>query len=106
VFTDGYPSEIEPVLALPAVRIATPSKPIADLLLMSRAGLIVTSAGSTFGYWAGFLADAPVLLHPDHLHAPLRPRTVNDTYFEGAAIGEPETWPETLINNIKNLRSA
>jgi hypothetical protein len=103
VFTDGYPSEIGPVLALPAVRLATPSTPIFDLLLMSRASLIVTSAGSTFGYWAGFLADAPVLLHPEHIHAPHRPKYINKRYFEGPAVGRCETWPNLLVANINDL---
>lgn len=104
VFTDGYASEIQPVLALPLVRMATSTTPIIDLLLMSRAQLIVTSAGSTFGYWAGFLADAPVILHPDHIHAPHRPRWINERYFEGPAAGSFETWPDLLARNIKDLR--
>ena len=103
VFSDGFASEIQSVLTLPAVRIATPSTPIADLLVMSRAGLIVTSAGSTFGYWAGFLADAPVILHPDHLHAPHRPKWINERYYEGPAVGPCETWPDLLAGNIKDL---
>lgn len=103
VFTDGYPSEIRSVLNLPAVLLATQSTPIVDLLLMSRAGLIVTSAGSTFGYWAGFLADAPVILHPDHIHAPHRPKWINERYFEGPAVGPCETWPDLLVRNIRDL---
>src|SRR5262249_50024039 len=103
VFTDGDPSEIKSVLGLPEVRIAPPDKPIVHLLLMSRAQLIVTSASSTFGYWAGFLADAPVILHPDHIHAPHRPTCINQKYFEGAAVGSFDAWPDLLAQNIKNI---
>jgi hypothetical protein len=104
VFTDGHPSEIEAVLALPAVQMAARDKPIVDLLLMSRAQLIITSASSTFGYWAGFLADCPVLLHPDHIHASLRPQSINDRFFEGPAVGPFEGWPDLLIRNVKQVR--
>jgi hypothetical protein len=104
VFTDGRPSDIQAVLDLPAVRIAPWDKPIVDLLSMSRAGLIIVSASSTFSYWAGFLSDGPVLLHPDHIHAPHRPSSVNSVSFEGPAVGSFETWPELLVSNLRSLR--
>jgi hypothetical protein len=106
IFTDGYASEIKSVLALPAVNVAPTQAPMADLLLMSRAAIVVTSAGSTFGYWAGFLADAPVILHPDHIHAPHRPKMINDRYYEGPAVGPYKTWPDLLVRNIKEISTS
>jgi hypothetical protein len=104
VFTDGRPAEMQSVLDLPSVRLAEGNKPIFDLLLMSRAHLIIVSASSTFGYWAGFLSDSPVLLHPDHIHASHRPGWINERYFEGAAVGPFETWPDLLVRNVGELR--
>ena len=104
VFTDGFHSEIGEVLSLPAVTVAPQNEAIVDLLLMSRAQLIITSAGSTFSYWAGFLADSPVLLHPEHIHASHRPQFINNLYYEGAATGEFENWPHLLIRNIKEIK--
>ena len=103
VFSDGHSSELHSVLGLPEVRLARTNKAIVDLLLISRAQLIVTSASSTFGYWAGFLADSPVILHPDHVHAPHRPVLINSKYFEGRALGPFESWPDLLIANIKEF---
>jgi len=104
VFTDGYASEIADVLALPCVRLAERNRPIVDLLLMSRAQLLIVSASSTFGYWSGFLSGGPIILHPEHIHASLRPQSINDEYFEGAAVGSCDAWPSLLIRNIQNLR--
>jgi hypothetical protein len=103
VFTDGQPAEIQPIVDLPSVRVAARNKPIFDLLLMSRAQLIIVSAASTFGYWAGFLSDSPVLLHPDHIHASHRPGWINERYFEGAAAGPFEKWPDLLVRNVRDL---
>ena len=93
----GAPEKFQSVLDLPSVRIAERNRPIFDLLQMSRAQLIIVSASSTFGYWAGFLSDSPVILHPDHIHASHRPAWINERYFEGAAMGPFEKWPEVLI---------
>jgi hypothetical protein len=68
IFSDGKDEELAPLLAIPGVQRADRNPDIVDLLLMAQSQLIICSAGSTFGYWAGFLADAPVLLHPDHIH--------------------------------------
>lgn len=103
LFSDGYDDELAALLAMPNVHRASSNPDIVDLLLLSRSRLIVASAGSTFGYWAGFLADAPLILHSDHIHAPIRPDDVNTRYFEGG-IGQPvEGWPALLKQNVRAL---
>jgi len=94
---------LQDILRLPDVCRATREADIVDLLLLARSRLLIASAGSTFSYWAGFLADAPVLLHPDHIHMPLRPSDVNQHYFEGGVRGPAETWPELLKQNIQAI---
>lgn len=103
IFSDGYDQDLADLLTMPNVRRASDNPDIVDLLLLSKSGLIVASAGSTFGYWAGFLADAPLILHPDHIHAPIRPGEVNARYFEGSPGPSVEGWPALLKQNIRAL---
>jgi hypothetical protein len=83
VFTDGHPHEFERLFSLPGVSLISGNRDIVDLLLLSRSSIIVASAGSTFSYWAGFLADAPFIDHPAHRHSAIRPSPVNGTWYEG-----------------------
>lgn len=62
VFTDATKNEILELLALPEVSLAAKNPDIIDLLLMSRSRFIVSSADSTFSYWAAFISEAFVIL--------------------------------------------
>lgn len=84
VFTDGYRSEFNLLPKLDNVNWVEGNSDIIDLLLLSKSKIIVTSAGSTFSYWAGFLSDSPIILHPDHIHQPLRFSEENGRFYEGA----------------------
>jgi hypothetical protein len=106
IFTDGHRSELAEILALPDVRLFTTGSDLVDLLLLSRSGLIIVSAGSSFSYWAGFLSDAPVLLHPDHLYKPHRTQAVNERLFEGGVGPDPSSWPPLLLDNIRELAAS
>jgi Glycosyl transferase family 11 len=100
VFTDGYKSEFKELFTLPAVNLMQGNKDIVDMLLLSKSRIIVTSAGSTFSYWAGFLSDAPVILHPDHIHNSLRSNDNGLQLYEGA-INKAHGM---LINSITQIR--
>lgn len=70
VFSDGYPEDI---LRLPNTTLVKGNPDIVDMIILSRSKVIIPSAGSTFSYWAAFLSDdAPVIMHPDHLHGSIR----------------------------------
>jgi hypothetical protein len=103
VFSDGHDDELAVLLAMPNVQRAASNPDIVDLLLLSKSKLIVASAGSTFGYWAGFLADAPLILHPDHVYAPIRPDDVNRQFFEGGPGQSAEAWPALLKQNVRAI---
>jgi hypothetical protein len=105
VFSDGAPADLEELLALPCVRLHQPEAAAIDLLLMSRSKIIVPSAGSTFGYWAAFLSEAAVLLHPQHIHAPIRPADVNSKFFEGPTPPAVAECPPLLRDNIRSTSS-
>jgi len=83
VFTDGYKHEFKYLFDMPAVVMAENNPDIVDMVLLSKSKFIITSASSTFSYWAGFLSDAPLIMHPDHIHQPLRPVQVKNELYEG-----------------------
>jgi glycosyl transferase family 11 len=83
VFTDGYEHELKELLSLEKVAIIQGNTDIVDLLLLSRSKIVVTSAGSTFSYWSGFLSNAPIIMHPDHIHESVRAKNDSVKYYEG-----------------------
>jgi hypothetical protein len=101
IFTDGYTQEFDSLLGLENVSVVEGNRDIVDLLLLSRSQVIVTSAGSTFSYWAAFLSNAPVVMHPDHIHKPLRPHTLGDAIYEGEFVNDNPV----LVSNIRSIRT-
>ena len=80
VFTDGFKDNLKGVFSLPNIHMALPDTDIGDLLHLSKSKIIVSSAGSTFSYWAGFLSNGALILHPDHIHKQIR---LENDFFEG-----------------------
>ncbi len=103
VVTDGTRKQLRELTALPNVYLGPRNSKIVDILMMASCRVLVPSAGSSFGYWAGFLGDCAVIMHPDHVHQPLRPSSVNERFFEGAVVGPPNRWPELLRRNIRSI---
>ena len=92
VFSDGSDAELAFVLTLPGVTRSQTTNDVVDLLLMSRARVIVPSAGSTFSEWAGFLSDAAIVRHPDHIHAPIRSPDLSSGAFEQPTPASQAEW--------------
>jgi hypothetical protein len=103
VFTDGHDHELREILEEANVKIIKGLPDIVDLLLMSKSRILMASASSTFSYWSGFLSDDIVLLHPDHIHQPLRDRETNFLRYEGPLFDSIEQWPDQLVQNLKTL---
>jgi len=100
VFSDGYEDEFNEVLALEEVSRFSPQEDVVDLLVMSKAEYIITSAGSTFSEWAGFLSNAVLILHPYHIHTRIRRE---EDLFEGAIEEFKEYYNNCgLAGKIKN----
>ncbi len=104
LFSDGRDADLAEILALPGVRRSTAPSDLVDLLLLARSRVILAAPGSSFGALAGFLADAPLLHHPDHYHAPCRPPAVAERWYEGPCAEDPAAWPPLLMENLKRLR--
>lgn len=99
IFTDGHKSELGSLLTLENTTLVQGNSDFEDLLLLSKSKIIVVSAGSTFGYWAGFISEAPIIMHPDHIHLPLRSKAMGMNIYEGAMNKNDEV----LIRNIEAI---
>jgi hypothetical protein len=105
IVTDGTAAQLQELLALPAVNLGPPNSKIVDILMMASAGVLVPSAGSTFGYWGGFLGDCALITHPSHTHGSIRPAECRDRFFEGPVSGPVEGWDARLKENISSIRA-
>jgi hypothetical protein len=63
VTSDGRPHELRALLELENVHLASTGSAIGDLLVLSRANLLLAS-GSSFSAWASYLGRMPTLSHP------------------------------------------
>lgn len=103
VFTDGYPDELREVLDLPGVSLVDTGSDIADLLLLSRSDVMVGS-NSSFAFWAAFLSERTVLMHPLHFWSPTRPDGINARAYEGRFTPDVHEWPEQLVHEVHAIR--
>lgn len=67
IFSDGYESELNWILKEENVFFYESINDIVDLYQMSKSKILITSAGSTYSYWAGFLGECQIIQHPDHV---------------------------------------
>ena len=104
VFSDGSESELKEVLQLPNVKLAEDDLDILQMLHLSKSKIIVLSAGSTFGQWAGFLSNAAIINHYQHFHSYIRPKSVNEKTFEGV-IDFNTPIDASLLKYLKKLNS-
>jgi glycosyl transferase family 11 len=96
VFSDGKKKELKSIFEMENVSLLEGNPDIVDLILLSKSKIIITSAASTFSYWAGFLSDAPIILHPGHINTRIRP---DKNLYEG----NMDSQNETLINYIRSI---
>jgi hypothetical protein len=66
IFSDGHESELKPLLKLNNTSVFKSINDLVDLYQMSKSKILITSAGSTYSYWAGFLGECEIVQHPDH----------------------------------------
>lgn len=102
IISDGNREQLSELLAIPGVELSGPQSKIVDILTMANSKILV-SAASTFGFWGGFLGQSALIMHPDHLHQPIRPADVNERHYEGPAVGPAEQWPALLQQAIRTL---
>jgi hypothetical protein len=63
VVTDGSAEDISELLLLPNTHFVRPGCAISDLLILSKAKVLLRSGGSSFSAWASFLGQMPTISH-------------------------------------------
>lgn len=101
--SDGNTEQLKDLLRISNVKMGPKNSKIVDILMMGKSKILVTSAGSTFGFWGGFLGDNALIIHRDHVHSSIRPDTVNNQYYEGPVSESVENWSKLLIDNIMSI---
>ncbi|MEO6707244.1 MAG: alpha-1,2-fucosyltransferase [Ginsengibacter sp.] len=99
VFTDGRKSELQQLFALENIFLSEGNDDLTDLLLLSKSEIVITSAGSTFSYWAAFISESIVLVHPTYINLKIRPVDDEGQLYEGAF----DEKNEFLIRKIQSI---
>lgn len=105
IFSDGYKTDLEPLLSLPDVFLFQSTNDLVDLLVFSSSKILVTSPGSSYSHWAAFISEGIVIHHPSTWVPQCRPEYVNSKRFEGK-LRVDGTFPEELIRQLKELALA
>ncbi len=99
IFTDGTAEDVAELLALPNTKLITGNSALYDLLLMSKAKVIVPSIRSTFSYFASFVSEACIVRHAKDSCG--RIRLEGDTSEAKASLNNNEIrLPETFWSNL------
>jgi hypothetical protein len=101
VVSDAPDSALDVLLETEAVRRIDTGSAIGDLLVLSKAKLLIASGGSTFSGWAAFLGQMPTIAYPGQ----------SLTWFgiiprRGQFIGEwshQQAHPAPLVDHIRRL---
>lgn len=97
IFTDGRKKELQQLFQLDNIHLIEGNNDLVDMLLLSRADVIITSAGSTFSTWAGFISNALLIVHPAFECFKIRSKINNEKLYEGRL----DDHNEQLISKIK-----
>lgn len=100
IYSDGREEVLEPLLSMPKTRLAAPNTSVADILLMSRSPILITTGSSTFSGWACFLGRPISLWYPESprelLPVPMPGAVV--TSLDGHVISDqPIDWPKETL---------
>lgn len=64
VVSDGTPAQLRDLLSMENVQFIRPASAISDLLVLSRARVLIGSGSSMFVAWGSFLGQMPCISHP------------------------------------------
>ena len=87
--SDGSPEELQDLLRLDNCELVPPRSAIADILLLSRAEVLLASGYSTFSMWGSFLGRMPTLYAPGKMQQRL--------FDPGCGVFEGEWHPGTAL---------
>ncbi|HBY61296.1 MAG TPA: hypothetical protein DEH78_15860 [Solibacterales bacterium] len=81
VVSDGSAAELAPLLSLDDVCLVNTGSSIGDMLLLSKASILIATGGSSFSGWAAFLGQMPVIAHPGQNLAWFQLRPANGQFL-------------------------
>ena len=100
VVSDGTDKELESLLALQNVKRVSSGSSIGDMLILSKAKVLIASASSSFSVWASFLGQMPTVSYPGE-HLSWFRLNNRKGYYVGEL--EPTSPPPLFIKQLKVL---
>jgi len=102
LFTDGKEDEFKDLLDFENVRFISGNPALLDMLIMSKAKIIIPSIRSTFSYFASFLSDAHIIRHINDNCGKIREE--ENKLFEGKIekVNGHHKLPLELVEKLKN----
>lgn len=64
LFSDGRPHQLEPLMSLPNVKLAPIRNALIDMLLLTKARIMISTLSSSFSRWAAMLGKMPNIHYP------------------------------------------
>jgi hypothetical protein len=64
VVSEGARDDLAPILSVENVSLLRPGCPISDLLVLSKARVLIASGGSSFSAWASYFGQVPTVTFP------------------------------------------
>ena len=100
VVSDGTEDDLKELLSLPNTTFIRPGCAISDLLILSKANLLIRSGGSSFSAWASFLGQMPTISHPGQSMKEFNMINKNN-YYTGEFM--PNIYNSELYADIKKI---
>lgn len=101
IFSDGTEAELSDILKFSNVKLIKDVPAIVDMLLISKAKLIIPSIRSTFSYFASYISEAYILRHRQDSFSPIRLEGNNEYWYsidDDSHIHLPKQIKEYLLN--------
>jgi hypothetical protein len=100
VVSDGSEKELAELLRMQNVKYFKPKNAIVDLMLLSKAKILLASGGSNFSAWASYLGQMPTI---SHFHQSLTWFNINNE--KGNYVGgfSPDNPSDVFLKQIKDL---
>lgn len=100
VCSDAGEKELQDILNLKDVFLFRGGSAVSDLLLLSRAKVLIASGGSNFSAWASFLGQTPTIIHPGQSLGWFNLKNQKGYY---AGCFDPDSPPAEFMKQVKEI---
>lgn len=100
IVSDGTQKDLAKLLSLDNIFFLRPGSAISDLLVLSKAKVLIGAGGSSFSAWASFFGQMPSIFHPGQFSLEFNLKNIKGFYM-----GEfnPEKPNEDFLREVKIL---